>query len=55
VSAGVPIMPVGFDYRDHVIHLMPLFQPSGDLDLDLPRLQALYSDIHGLRERPLEP
>jgi 1-acyl-sn-glycerol-3-phosphate acyltransferase len=54
VSAGVPIMPVGFDYREHVIHLLPLFQPSGDLDLDLPRLQALYGDIHGLRERPLK-
>ena len=54
VRAGVPILPVGFDYREHVVHLMPLFRPSGDLDLDLPRLQALFSHIHGLRERPRE-
>ena len=54
VQAGVPIMPVGFDYGEHVVHLMPLFMPSGDLDLDLPRIQALYSNVHGRRERPQE-
>jgi 1-acyl-sn-glycerol-3-phosphate acyltransferase len=52
-KAGVPILPVGFDFRDHVIRLMPLFQPCGDLELDLPRIQALFKDVHGLRERPV--
>lgn len=51
VAAGVPILPVGFDYREHVIRLMPLFHPSGDLDRDLPLIQALYEQVHGLRER----
>ena len=51
-KAGVPIMPVGFDYRKHVVHLMPLFQPSGNLEQDLPIIQAKFTDIHGLRERP---
>ena len=53
-AAGVPILPVGFDYRTHVVRLMPLFHPTGDLDQDLPRIQALFSEVHGLRERPGE-
>lgn len=54
VKAGVPVMPVGFDYREHVVRLMPMFQPSGNLELDLPRIQALYHEVHGLKERPAE-
>lgn len=52
VAAGVPILPVGFDYREHVVRLMPLFHPSGDLDRDLPLIQALFDQVHGLRARP---
>jgi len=51
-AAGVPIWPVGFDFRDHVVHLMPVFRPTGDLEADLPHIQALFRDVHGLRERP---
>lgn len=51
-QAGVPIMPVGFDYRQHVVRLMPLFQPSGNLEQDLPRIQAMFNHVHGLRNRP---
>lgn len=54
VKAGVPIMPAGFDYREHVIRLMPLFMPSGSLEQDLPLIQALFSQVHGHRERPTE-
>lgn len=50
-AAGVPILPVGFDYREHVIRLMPAFTPSGDLEQDLPRIRALFSQVHGLRDR----
>ena len=53
-GAGVPILPVAFDYREHVVHLLPLFRPSGDLEQDLPLIQALFSHAHGLRERPRE-
>ncbi len=53
-QAGVPIMPVGFDYREHVVHLMPLFQPSGNLEEDLPLIQARFSQVQGYRERPKE-
>jgi 1-acyl-sn-glycerol-3-phosphate acyltransferase len=51
-AAGVPILPVGFDFRDHVVRLMPLFHPTGDMEQDLPRIRALFSQVHGLRERP---
>lgn len=51
-KAGVPILPVGFDYRHHVVRLMPLFQPSGNLEHDLPLLQGRFNDVHGLRHRP---
>lgn len=50
-GAGVPILPVAFDYREHVIRLMPLFHPSGSLEEDLPRIQALFSEAQGLRTR----
>lgn len=53
-AAAVPIFPVAFDFRDHVVHLMPVFHPSGNLEADLPRIQALFEGIHGLRERPAQ-
>ena len=51
-EARVPILPVAFDYRTRVVRLLPLFRPSGNLDQDLPLIQALFRDTHGLRERP---
>ncbi len=51
-KAGVPILPVGFDYRERIVRLMPLFQPSGNLEQDLPLIQARFTNVHGLRERP---
>jgi 1-acyl-sn-glycerol-3-phosphate acyltransferase len=51
-QAGVPIMPIGFDFREQVVHLMPLFWPSGNLEQDLPLIQACFNQMHGCRERP---
>jgi len=34
------------------VRLMPLFQPSGNLEQDLPLIQAMFSQVHGCRERP---
>jgi 1-acyl-sn-glycerol-3-phosphate acyltransferase len=42
VEAGVPILPVGFDYPRKVVFFTPLFHPSGDYEKDLPQLRALY-------------
>ena len=44
-AAGVPLVPVAFDYRERVVHLMPPFEPSGDYEADLPRIQALFVGI----------
>ena len=52
-QAAVPILPVGFDYRNHVVKLMPVFKPSGNLEQDLTLIQALFKDIHGCKERPM--
>ena len=51
IAADVPIWPVGFDFREHVVRLMPVFRPTGDLEADLPHIQALFNGVHGLRER----
>jgi len=49
VAAGVPILPVAFDFPAKTIRLFPLFAPAGDYDADLPRLQALYAGVRGLK------
>lgn len=51
-GAGVPILPVALDYRDHVVRLLPPFQPTGSLESDLPVLKALFDGVQGLRPRP---
>jgi 1-acyl-sn-glycerol-3-phosphate acyltransferase len=45
LAARVPILPAGFDYRTRTVHLFAPFEPGGDYDADLPRLQALYRGI----------
>ena len=52
-KAGVPIMPVTFDFGRKVIRLMPVFRPTGNLDVDLPLIQALFAGSQGHRERPV--
>jgi len=42
VAAGVPILPVGFDYSRKVIVFFPPFHPSGDYEQDLPQIQSHY-------------
>lgn len=40
--AGVPILPVAFDYPHRRAVLFPPFQPTGDVEGDLARLQAHF-------------
>jgi 1-acyl-sn-glycerol-3-phosphate acyltransferase len=42
-GAGIPILPIAFDYSRKVVALLPLFQPSGDHEGDETALRALYS------------
>lgn len=45
LAAGVPILPAAFDYHARALRLFPLFEPTGNYEADLPRLQALYAGI----------
>ncbi len=42
VAAGVPILPIAFDYSRRAVVFLPLFHPTGDYQADLPRLRSLY-------------
>lgn len=48
-AAGIPILPVVFDGPARRIRLLAAFTPSGDYEADLPRLQALYEGVRGLK------
>lgn len=50
-AAGVPILPVGFDFGRRTVHLMPVFRPTGNQDRDLPLIQGLFREVRGLRTR----
>jgi 1-acyl-sn-glycerol-3-phosphate acyltransferase len=46
-EAGVPILPVYFDYPTRTIGIGPLFEPSDDLAADLAALRAFYAPWRG--------
>lgn len=46
-AAGVPVIPIGFDWGTHAIRIGPPFTPTGDLDADLAELQRWFSDVRG--------
>lgn len=39
-GAGIPILPVAFDYRKRAVVFEPLLHPSGDYEADLAALRA---------------
>ncbi len=46
-AAGVPILPIAFDYPSRTITIGPLFEPSTNLVADLAALRAFYAPFHG--------
>lgn len=46
-KAGVPIIPVAFDYKTKTVTIHPPFQPTGDLEKDTEFLRSLYKDVVG--------
>lgn len=46
-DAGVPIIPVYFDYPRKVIGIGPLFHPTADVDADIAALRAFYLRYRG--------
>jgi 1-acyl-sn-glycerol-3-phosphate acyltransferase len=49
-SAGVPVVPVAFDYGRRVVAIMAPFAVSGDREGDVARLRALFAGV-----RPCKP
>ena len=45
VGADVPILPVAMDYNTKEIRFMPLVYPTGDIDVDLPKIYAHYRGV----------
>lgn len=48
-GAGVPILPVAFDWHARVIRFAPVVEPT-DLSADMRRLQELYRGVRGRGE-----
>ena len=46
-NAHVPIVPVAFDFRNHVIKIFEAFYTTGDAESDIDRLQDHYRGIVG--------
>jgi 1-acyl-sn-glycerol-3-phosphate acyltransferase len=46
-TAGVPILPVYFDYPSRTIGIGPVFQPGADMSADLDALHAFYRPFRG--------
>ncbi len=51
VAADVPISQGFLDKRVKQCGFGPWFKPSGDLEEELPRIQAFYDGMQGLRKR----
>ena len=45
-KAGVPIVPAVIDRKHKKVTIHPPFWPTGDLDADLPKLQACYQHLN---------
>ena len=48
-GAGVPILPIVFNWRERVIRIGAPFVPGDDVEKDVAQLQSLFSDASGLR------
>jgi 1-acyl-sn-glycerol-3-phosphate acyltransferase len=46
-GAGVPILPIVFDWGMRVIHILPAYTPRENVDADVAELQSKYAGIRG--------
>ena len=54
-GAGVPVLPVYFDYPRKVIGVGPLFEPGDDMQADIDRLQRWYAPWRGRNRDVAQP
>jgi 1-acyl-sn-glycerol-3-phosphate acyltransferase len=48
-GAGVPILPIVFNWNERVIRIGRPFEPSSDVTKDIEQLQVFYAGASGLR------
>lgn len=46
-NAGVPILPIAFDWENRVMTFHPLFNPTANWEKDFEYLQALFKGVIG--------
>jgi 1-acyl-sn-glycerol-3-phosphate acyltransferase len=46
-GAGVPILPIVFDWGARVVRIHPAFTPGANVDEDVAELQSLYAGTRG--------
>ena len=51
-GAGVPIVPISFDYATKTIRFGEALTPSGDLAEDLPVLKSFFAEVAGRKPQP---
>lgn len=45
IGAGVPILPIALDYRAKEIRFLSPIYPTGDIDIDLPKIYQQYRGV----------
>jgi len=46
-GAGVPILPIVFDWGSRVVRILPAFVPGDSVEEDVAALQAMYAGFRG--------
>ncbi len=49
VDAGVPVLPIAFDYRVRRLTFLPLFTPTGDFEADMAALRGQFTSAMAKR------
>ncbi|MFM7193579.1 MAG: acyltransferase, partial [Bacteroidota bacterium] len=47
LGAGVPVLPVGFDFPSRTVVIGQLLYPSGNMEADMEVLLSFYRKIRG--------
>jgi hypothetical protein len=47
VGAELPILPAYLDFGQRRLGLGPVFHPTGDIERDMPQIQAFYALMRG--------
>jgi len=47
VGAELPILPAYLDFGQRRLGLGPVFHPTGDIERDMPQIQAFYAPMRG--------